>query len=179
MIEQASRPPLILTVALDPASQARFDALRQRHFPSEINYLHAHVTMFHHLPGEQEGFVAARLAEMCRGQAASPFTVTGLRFLGRGSAYTLAMPAIAALRHRLAAAWDGWLRPQDRQPWKPHVTVQNKVAPAAAKLTYEMLGADIAPVGGMAVGLDLWAYLGGPWRAVARFAFTSEVEPAA
>lgn len=47
--------PLIVTLALDEQAQARFDALRSRHFPPDRNVLDAHVTLFHALPGEQEG----------------------------------------------------------------------------------------------------------------------------
>ncbi|WP_204248378.1 hypothetical protein [Hymenobacter sp. PAMC 26628] len=47
----ASPAPLILTLALDTDSQAYFDELRRQHFPAKINYLAAHVTLFHHLPG--------------------------------------------------------------------------------------------------------------------------------
>ena len=45
--------PLILTLKLDQASFTRLDALRQAHFPPERNWLSAHLTLFHHLPGDQ------------------------------------------------------------------------------------------------------------------------------
>jgi hypothetical protein len=45
-------PPLIVTLLLDDAAQARFDRLRAAHFPSARNHLAAHVTLFHALPGE-------------------------------------------------------------------------------------------------------------------------------
>ena len=41
--------PLIVTLALDEAAEARFDGLRQEHFPLERNHLRAHVTLFHAL----------------------------------------------------------------------------------------------------------------------------------
>ena len=49
-----STDPLILTLALDDLSFARFDALRREHFPPTLNRIPAHVTLFHHLPGEEE-----------------------------------------------------------------------------------------------------------------------------
>ena len=52
--------PLILTLALDADSQAHFDALRKQHFPPAINYLAAHLTLFHHLPGQRVGRTAQR-----------------------------------------------------------------------------------------------------------------------
>ena len=42
--------PFILTLTLDPQAQARFDALRARHFPADRLFVGAHVTLFHALP---------------------------------------------------------------------------------------------------------------------------------
>ena len=153
-----------MTVALDPASQDRFDRLRKRLFPVELNYLSAHVTVFHHLPGEHWGEILHRVTEVCGDVPITPFAVTGLRFLGRGTAFSLHMPGVAAVRQRLAAEWQPWLTAQDRQPWKPHVTVQNKVAAASARASHAELQAQPLPDGGHATGLQLWAYVGGPWE---------------
>ena len=46
----------------------------------------------------------------------------------------------------------------------PHVTVQNKVAPEAAKRVYETLLAAFSPQHGMVTGFGLWRYLDGPWE---------------
>ena len=43
--------PLIVTLLVDDDAQQHFDALRSEHFPAERNYLRAHVTLFHALPG--------------------------------------------------------------------------------------------------------------------------------
>ncbi len=167
--------PLILTVTLDPISQAQFDRLRARYFPPSLNHLPAHVTLFHHLPGAHRNAIEARLAETCRALGPCPFTATGLRFLGRGTAYALDMPAVATLRRDLAAGWAAWLIPQDRQPWHPHVTVQNKAPPILAKRAHAELLAGFAPFSGVAAGLHLWAYLGGPWRSLAYHPFLKGV----
>jgi 2'-5' RNA ligase len=163
--------PLILTLALDPGSFARLDAERRALFPAHLNRIPAHVTLFHHLPGAEEAAVAGALAAGCRDQAPSPVRVTGLVPLGRGVAYRLDAPEVAALRDRLARAWDAWLTPQDRQPWRPHVTVQNKVAPEAARATLDDLRARFSPWEARAEGLLLWRYKGGPWDAVGGFPF--------
>ena len=163
--------PLILTVMLDLASQAHFDRLRERHFPPSINYLRAHVTLFHHLPGEQRDAIEARLAKACQGIGRVPFSVTGVRFLGRGNAYSLAMPDIVALRRQLAQDWLGWLTRQDQQPWQPHVTVQNKVPAADAKRLHADLQAGFVPFTGSILGFCLWAYRGGPWQHLASYRF--------
>ena len=56
------------------------------------------------------------------------------------------------------------LIPQDRQRFKPHITVQNKVSSETSKALTAELSADFQPFLVTAVGLDLWEYIGGPWR---------------
>ena len=125
-------PPLILTLALHPADQARFDRLRTLHFPPDRNFIPAHVTLFHHLPGAELAGIDALLAQEATGVPAFSVEVHGLRFLGRGVAYELRSSALSALRGRLARAWAGWLTPQDAQGFRPHVTIQNKAPPDEA-----------------------------------------------
>jgi 2'-5' RNA ligase len=165
---------LIVTATLDAVSQARFDNERQRYFPPAINYLSAHVTLFHALPGEERDSVTHTLHTACRPHAPAPFQTRGLRFLGRGVAYDLHMPAITALRATLATAWQHWLTPQDRQTFKPHVTVQNKVLPAAARHLLDELQTAYAPWQGQVQGLTLWRYDGGPWTKLTAYRFDTD-----
>jgi len=162
--------PLIVTLLLDDVAQERFDRLRAEHFPPERNHLGAHVTLFHALPGEQVDAVRAELGEAAD-RKAFDVAVTGLRFLGRGVAYALDSPDLTRLRDRLAAAWEPWLIRQDRQRHAPHVTVQNKVDPAAARTLHERLLAEFVPYRVRARGLGLWRYLGGPWAPVSEHSF--------
>lgn len=163
--------PLIVTLALDEASFATFDATRRAHFPPERNLIPAHLTLFHKLPGEEEPAVAAALAEEAAARGPVRMTCIGLRSLGRGVAYRLESPDLLALRKALGRRFAPWLGPQDRQPAPPHVTVQNKVSPAAAKATLARLKAGFAPFPVDGVGLLLWRYRGGPWEAAGRYAF--------
>ena len=73
------------------------------------------------------------LARAARGRAGFAVRVGGVRSLGRGTALRVEAPEAAAVRAALARAFAGWLTPQDRQGWRPHVTIQNKVAPDAAR----------------------------------------------
>ncbi len=164
-------PPLILTLALDSASQGFFDRERQRWFPPALNMIPAHVTLFHHLPGDELPRIQDDLARLCADQAASAFTMDGLRFLGRGTAYSLHAPEIADFRGRCAALWQAGLTAQDRQGWRPHVTVQNKADPKAARALHAQLTRDFMPMTGTATGVTLWHYLGGPWEHAASFTF--------
>ena len=167
---ERSSEPLIVTLLLEDAAQERFDRVRAEHFPAERNYLAAHVTLFHALPGEQLDAVRSDLARAAD-RPSFDVAVTGVRFLGRGVAYTLESPEVAAVRSGLASAWHPWLTPQDRQKHAPHVTVQNKVQPAAARALHERLLAEFAPWTVLARGLGLWRYLGGPWEPVAESSF--------
>ncbi len=157
--------PLILTLLLDPPTQERLEAERQRHFPPERNHIPAHVCLFHHLPGEELTGIRLRLARLA-GQPALPVRVAGLRSLGRGVAYMLESPALLALRGALARDWAPWLTAQDRQGFRPHATIQNKVSPAEAVGLLAMLQAGFTPWEAQGVGIALWHYRGGPWEAV-------------
>ena len=161
--------PLILTLAFDDASQARFQAARDRWFPPDRNVVPAHLTLFHHLPGDRADAVQARLASVVTETAPLPVRVSGILSLGRGAAYALEVPGLEALRARIGAGFD--LTAQDRARGRPHVTVQNKVAKETARETVEALRAGFVPWEGVAEGLALWRYVGGPWEAAGAFPF--------
>ena len=164
--------PLILTLTLDAASQAFFDDLRRQHFPPRINYLSAHLTLFHALPGAEEAAIAAHLAAVAARQLGPlPLPVTGVKFMGRGVMYTLDNPDLRTLHRQLQQQWQAWLSPQDGQGLRPHITVQNKVTPEAGRRLYETLVAGFQPFEAQGTGLALWAYRGGPWELLRDFAF--------
>lgn len=163
--------PLIVTLQMEDDAFARFDALRRRHFPEALNHIPAHVTLFHHLPGGEEAAVTETLDRMMHDEPAPQVTVSEVRFLGRGVAFGLDSAPLAAFRKRLAQAFDAWLTPQDRQGWRPHVTVQNKVAPQAARALADDLAQGFSPFRFTAPGLLLWRYLGGPWEPRAALLF--------
>jgi 2'-5' RNA ligase len=162
--------PLVVTLLLGQEAQARFDRLRAEHFPAGRNHLAAHVTLFHALPGEQRAAVDAALA---RAADRPPFDVEvgGVHLLGRGVAYRLRSGELSALHAGLAAEFDPWLTPQDRQRLSAHVTVQNKVEPAVARELRDRLAATFTPHAVPARGLGLWRYLGGPWEPLAEHPF--------
>lgn len=165
-----SPAPLIVTLQLDASTSDYFDRLRAAHFPPAINHLKAHLTLFHNLPGEEERAVLKALG---RAAARPPFEVmvSGLMKLGRGTAFRIEAAALYRLREELAAAFEGLVTKQDREEFRPHVTVQNKVAPHEATALFDHLARGFAPFAAVAEGLQLWRYEGGPWSAVAAFAF--------
>lgn len=170
--DPAPTAALIVTLRLDAAAFARLDALRRAHFPPGRNLVPAHLTLFRALPAEAEAEVAANLETLAAGTPGPlPLRVAGLRSLGRGVAFSVESEPLARLRSLLAAAWHGWLAPQDRQAWRPHVTVQNKVEPAAARALLAELQAGFAPWEMAGEGLLLWRYQGGPWDSAGEFPF--------
>jgi len=163
--------PLILTLQLDERSFAFFDEQRRRYFPKERNFIPAHLTLFHALPGEQLAAIQHDIEAAISGQQPFKLDVTGLRSLGRGVAYALESSELNKMRSHLALGWNDWLKPQDRQNHNPHVTVQNKVDPTQARALLEDLREGFQPFEVTGMGLDLWWYRGGPWEKVRTFLF--------
>ena len=161
---------LIVTLKLDPTSFQRLDALRRRHFPAARNHLPAHPTLFHKLDGKRLDAVAAELRRAVR-RPPIALTFDGLRQLGGGVAFSVASPDLLTLRAGLAQAFADQLGAQDRQAFRPHVTVQNKVAPDEARRLHERLSAGTTTWDAAGEGLLLWRYLGGPWSLEASFDF--------
>ena len=159
----------VLTLALDDASQARFEEMRQRFFPAALNRIPAHLSLFHSLREEAETTDALQAAAAV--QPAFAMQVAELRSMGKGVAYFLQSAPATALHRRLSEAFDDQLSPQDRQGFRPHVVVQNKVTPEEAKKTLVLLQAGFRAFSVSAIGLDLWRYLGGPWLHLQRFEF--------
>ena len=159
-----------MTLLLDPAAQDRFDAARRELFPAGRTQVGAHVTLFHALPGEWRAAADADLAEIAD-RPAFDVLVSGVLPLGRGAAYRLESGELTAVQVALRSRWEAGLTPQDRQPYRPHVTVQNKVTPEEARRTVTALRAAFTPHRVRAAGLALWRYAGGPWEPLSRHLF--------
>ncbi|AFL86712.1 hypothetical protein Terro_0363 [Terriglobus roseus DSM 18391] len=162
----------VLTLALDDEAQHRFESLRQRHFPPARNRIPAHLTLFHTLPETDE--TVARLVEISASQHVFSLEMKAPQLIGRGVAFFFVSAPAMALHRRVSAAFAEHLSAQDRQGFRPHVVVQNKVTGEVAKATLALLLAEFAPFPVSAVGLDLWRYLDGPWEHMQRFSFFSE-----
>jgi len=163
--------PLIATLGFDPGTFARLDALRRRYFPPERNLVPAHVSLFHALPPEEEEAIVAAVAGKVASIGPIPLRFAALQRLGRGMAVQVNAPGLAAVHRSLAETFRPWLTPQDRQPFRPHVTIMNKADRADVELAYHQLGAAWEPFEGAGTAVLLWAYRGGPWDPVAEFRF--------
>lgn len=159
----------VLTLALDDEAQRRFEEERQQYFPPALNRIPAHLSLFHTL--EEEEATSIALQGVAEAQHVFSMHVAEVRSLGKGVAYFLASAEAKSLHRTLSTAFAGQLSAQDRQGFRPHVVVQNKVAPEVARTTLAQLQARFKPWQVSAVGLDLWRYLGGPWLHLQRFDF--------
>jgi len=162
--------PIIVTALLGAADFAQLDGLRRVHFPADRNVLRAHLTLFHHLPPSVAREVTDLLKDEARGSDPSA-RLAGLINLGGGVAYRIESPDLEDIRARIAERFAPMLMPQDRNAWRPHVTIQNKVKPAVARGLLSALEADFRPRPLILSGLAAWWYRGGPWEPIAAFAF--------
>jgi hypothetical protein len=161
---------LIVTVALDDSSSAFFNALRKQYFPPAINYLSAHLTVFHHLP-HSEVVIAHDLEQWSKTHAPVLLDVTDVKSIGKGVAYKIECPSLVQLHKQMQLKWKQWLTPQDQQKLWPHITVQNKVSVSEAQETLKILQSAFQPFTATGVGFRLWSYEGGPWRFLQNFPF--------
>jgi 2'-5' RNA ligase len=162
--------PIIVTALLGASDFAWADSLRRAHFPPGRNLVPAHLTLFHHLPPSVEHELCEQLKTETRGPAPAA-QLTGLRHLGEGVAYRIDSPKLEAIRERLAEHFAGLLIPQDQALWRPHITVQNKVAPKVAKALLTELEATFVPRPLKIAGLASWRYRGGPWEPLSEHRF--------
>ncbi|HUE78595.1 MAG TPA: 2'-5' RNA ligase family protein [Sphingomicrobium sp.] len=160
---------LIVTAELGAEDFAWLDGLRRRHYPAERNRVPAHLTMFHALVPSAEPEVRRRLAELAAGKAPAA-SITGFTDLGGGVAFRVASVELDALRSALAHDLHGLLGAQDAAGWRPHVTIQNKVEPKAARELRRTLEMQFQPRPLRIAGLGLHRYAG-TWETIAIYKF--------
>ena len=161
---------LIVTAELGTEDFAWLDALRRKHFPPERNLLGAHLTMFHALPPSAETEVRTRLGRFAADRAPAAW-IEGLINLGGGVAYRVVSDDLDRIRRELAEVFSGLLSAQDAGGWRPHVTIQNKVPPKAARALQVELERSFHARPLAIRGLGLHRYLGGPWEPLAIYPF--------
>jgi hypothetical protein len=149
----------VVTLRMDEVSFARLDVLRTRYFPPDINSLSAHLTLFYALTDEQVSRLPAAGTGLVDGSIPLQFVRPIL--IGHGVAIEVAGGELSDLHVRLTEVLGHGLTRQDRQPFRPHVTIQNKVTREAAKVTFSGVAHGFSPWAGHGIGLDVWRYLGG------------------
>ena len=129
-----------------------------------------HLTLFRHLPPAIEAELRTRLAAY----TATPpprAMLAGVIDLGEGTALRVDSQELEDIRADLADAFRTLLMPQDRAPWRPHVTIQNKVEPRAARALQQRLRAGFEPRPLKVKGLESWRYREGSWEPIRAHSF--------
>jgi hypothetical protein len=161
---------LIITAEMAAPDFAWLQGLRRQHFPADRNQVPAHLTIFHSLPPSAEPEARSRLARIVQ-RPRPRAQLAGLMDLGGGVAFRVVSDDLDAIREELADAFHGMLGAQDSGGWRPHITIQNKVAPKVARDLKAALERDFAPRPLNISGLALQRYLGGPWEEIAHYRF--------
>jgi hypothetical protein len=91
--------------------------------------------------------------------------------LGGGAAFRIVSPDLDRIRAELAEQFHGLLAAQDAAGWRPHVTIQNKVAPRQARALIASFERDFRPRPLALAGLGLHRYLGGQRERIAAYSF--------
>ena len=161
---------LIVTAELGAEDFAWLDRLRRAHYPPDRNQVAAHLRMFHSLPPSAESELRT-LLKQAAAERRPLARIEGFMELGGGVAFRVVSPDLDRIRDKLAVSLHGLLSAQDSGGWRPHVTIQNKVAPKVARALIESLQQGF-PSRALAIhGLGMHRYLGGPWEKVAAFPF--------
>lgn len=161
--------PLIITLQLEEKAKLYFNEQRTKYFPAHINYLEAHLTLFHALPyGEK--MIPDKL-EILSKRGLMDLEVTGLVNIGNGVVYTIASGELQSMHTYMQKSFDPFLVGKDKQKLWPHVTVQNKVTAFKAKELFEKLTADFSPFNVKGIGISTFIYEGGPWTHLQDFQF--------
>ena len=162
--------PLILTATFGDGDNGWLQEMRRAHYPPERNRVPAHLTLFRQLAPSLEAELGRRLATYAATPAPAA-RIAGVMDLGEGTALRVESEGLEDIRYDLALALAGMLTPQDAGPWRPHVTVQNKVEPKEARRLQAQLRATFEPRPLAIRGLALWRYLGCPWEPAKSWTF--------
>ena len=161
---------LIVTAEIAPVDFSWLEGLRRAHYPPERNRVPAHLTIFHAVVPSAEAELRARVSRVVRRKPPRA-EIAGLMDLGGGVAFRLVSPDLDAIREELAHDLHGLLGAEDSGGWRPHITIQNKVAPKAARALKDSLERTFRPRSLAIGGLGIHRYLGGPWEKVAVYPF--------
>jgi 2'-5' RNA ligase len=91
--------------------------------------------------------------------------------IGRGVAIAVARGELTTLHGWMIETLGQGLTRQDRSPFRPHVTIQNKVTREDAQATLARVASNFEPWSGRGTGLDVWRYRGAKWAPHLHLAF--------
>ena len=161
---------LIVTAEIAQGDFSWLEGLRRAHYPPERNRVPAHLTMFHAVAPSAEAELCSRVSRIVRRNPPRA-EIAGLMDLGGGVAFHVVSPDLDVIREELSHDLHGLLGAQDSGGWRPHITIQNKVAPKAARSLKESLERTFRTRNLGISGLGIYRYLGGPWEKIAVYPF--------
>ena len=91
--------------------------------------------------------------------------------LDSGAAFRIHSADLQAIHAELADQFHGLLSAQDQGNWTPHVTIQNKAEPKAARKLVRQLRETFEPRPLAISGLQLVRYVEGEWEPLGRWTF--------
>ncbi|MEJ7610465.1 MAG: 2'-5' RNA ligase family protein [Ferruginibacter sp.] len=168
-MKRTGKPPLILTLNIDEVAHSFFAAQRRLYFPPHINYLDAHLTLFHNLPSDDT--LIAEALNVFANREPFELRMSGVRHIGKGVVYTLISDELQQLHTTMQKTFSTMISGKDTQKLWPHITVQNKVTANKADLLYKKLLKEYEPFPVTATGFSTWLYLKGPWEKVTEYSF--------
>jgi 2'-5' RNA ligase len=163
---------LILTLLINKEAEAYFTTLRNQHFPAKINYLRAHLTLFHNLPDDEDVYQSIKAC--CDRYSSFKMDVAEVRSMGNGVAFKIQSDTLMQLHADLQARLKSFLIPQDQQRLWPHITIQNKVPATLANHLAAQLKMGFEPFSIEAEGIVVWEYLSGPWSLLRNYQFAGK-----
>lgn len=168
----------ILTMKLSDSLARSMNEMRERYFPTRLNRIPAHLTLFHALPHSQMEVLEQSIRQTS--ESMQPFVVsTGKPFRmrkGVGVNVDSGYHRMKEVHRQLQMQWETFLSEQDAGGFRPHWTVMNKVDDAElVDGAFETIGRGLLERNeeGRALGLDLWRYNRGDWEWVKEFPFGS------
>jgi len=164
--------PLILTLQLEEKASQFFNDQRKKYFPAHINYLEAHLTLFHALPPEEK--IIVDIIQALSKRKIMDMEVTGLHNIGNGVVYTVASAALQSIHASMQQSFQPFLNGKDKQKLWPHITVQNKVTAFKSAELFKKLSQDFIPFSIRATGFSIFVYEGGPWQHLKDFPFEDD-----
>lgn len=158
----------ILTAKLDEKSQKLLNSLRKEHFPAHLNYLDAHLTLFHQFPVFDfcDPFFKDHLPKQ-----KIEVVFDQVYFTGKGFAIEVQSSELSSIRTKLKTEVFQKLSVQDATDRRLHVTVSNKANPELAKKQFSEFQKDWSSFRGEIHGIEVWKYLNGPWAFVRGYPF--------
>ena len=170
LMARNGNPPLIITLNIDENAHAFFAEQRRLYFPPHINYLDAHLTLFHNLPSDVP-VIEEVMIDMATG---NPFALrmSAVRHIGKGVVYYMESASLQQLHLAMQKRFSHLISGKDAQKLWPHITVQNKVTANKADMLYKKLQAAFEPFPVTATGFSTWLYLNGPWEKVKEYPFS-------